>query len=69
MAEKEIIIDLSKKIKFSDKLYISLGSLLLSTLILIVQAFSWGWSWGLLLNYLYSIRSGNSNEKSTSNGI
>jgi len=47
MAEKEIIIDLSKKIKFSDKLYISLGSLLLSTLILIVQAFSWGWSWGL----------------------
>lgn len=67
MAEKEIIIDLSKKIKFSDKLYISLGSLLLSTLILIVQAFSWGWSWGLLLNYLYAIRSGNLDEENINN--
>jgi len=67
MAEKEIIIDLSKKIKFSDKLYISLGSLLLSTLILIVQAFSWGWSWGLFLNFLYAIRSGNLDEENINN--
>lgn len=35
--EKEICIDLSKKIKFSDKVYVSLGTLLLSVLAMIIS--------------------------------
>lgn len=61
MTEKEVVIDLSKKIKFSDTRYISIGSLLLSTIILILQGFSFGWTWGLLLNFVYAIR-GNEKE-------
>lgn len=67
--EKEIVIDLSKKIKFSDKLYVSIGSILLSGIILIVQSLCFGWSWGLLLNFLYSIRSGKIDEKPTEDKI
>lgn len=37
MVEKEIILDLSGKIKFSDTLYISLGTLILSVFVMIVQ--------------------------------
>lgn len=65
MSEKEVILDLSKKIKFSDTIYISLGSLLLSLIILIIQLFmflslnNWIWEdkcWLLLLNFIYSMR-------------
>lgn len=63
MPEKEIVLDLSKKIKISDKIYISIGSLLFSAIILIIQGFAFGWTWGLLLNFIYSIRSGKLEEK------
>ena len=59
--EKEIILDLSKKISFGNKIYISLGSLILSSIILVLQGLTYGWSWGLVLNYVYSIRSGKLN--------
>jgi len=68
--EREIILDLSKKIKFYDKVYISVGSLILSSLVLILQGLTFGWSWGLLYNFVYSIRSGrfdNENNKSEDN--
>ena len=58
MAEKEVILDLSKKIKFYKGLYVSIGSLLLSGLILVLQGLTFGWSWVLVLNFVYSIRSG-----------
>lgn len=35
--EKEIVLDLSGKIKFSDTLYVSVGSLLLSGIIMLIQ--------------------------------
>jgi len=54
--EKEIILDLSKKIKWNDNKYISLGSLLLSGIILIIQGITMGWSGVLLLNFIYAIR-------------
>jgi len=59
--EKEIILDLSKKISFGNKIYISLGSLILSSIILVLQGLTYRWSWGLLLNFVYSIRSGKFN--------
>ena len=37
MAEKEVVVDLSGKIKFSDTLYVSVGTLLLSGLIMLIQ--------------------------------
>jgi len=67
MPEKEIILDLSKKIKFSNTVYISLGSLLLSVIVLVIQLImflslnNWVWeskTWFLLLNFIYSIRTG-----------
>ena len=72
MPEKEICIDLSKKIKFNDKLYISIGSLLLSGIIIFIQLMGimsntgWLWTtecWYLLLNFIHSIRAGESHEK------
>lgn len=56
--EKEIVIDLSKKIKFSDSLYVSIGSLILSILMLVLQGLTFGWSWGLLYHFVYSLRYG-----------
>jgi len=67
--EKEIVIDLSKKIRFTDTIYISIGSLLFSTLIALLQFImalnmnNWVVSpscWIVLLNYLYALRSGQS---------
>ena len=63
MTDKEIVLDLSKKIKVSDAYYISLGSLLLSVLILIVQGLTYGWSGWLILNFLYSLRKEGKEEK------
>lgn len=56
--EKEICLDLSKKINFGNNRYVSIGTLLLSAIILILQGLCFGWGWGLLLNFVYSIRSG-----------
>lgn len=67
MPEKEIILDLSKKIKFGDKIYISIGSMLLSFLIMILQGLCFGWSWSLLLNFVYSIRAGTIDEPNKDN--
>jgi len=73
--EKVIKIDLSKKIKFTDTIYISIGSLLLSTFIALLQFIialnSNNWiitpaCWTVLLNYFYAIRGGQSfGDKST----
>ena len=63
--EKEVIIDLSKKIKFSKNYYVSLGSLLLSLIMLIIQLLmclcinNWVWTketWLILFNFAYSLR-------------
>lgn len=60
--EKEIVIDLSKKVKFSDNLYISIGSLILSILLLLLQGLTFGWSWGLLYHFVYSLKYGKLDE-------
>lgn len=68
MSEKEVCLDLSKKIKWNNH-YISIGTLLLSGLILITQVFAMGWSWWLFLNFLYSIRSEKNNKEVEQNEI
>jgi len=77
MPEKEIILDLSKKIKFSDTIYVSLGSLLLSFIVLIIQLVmflsmnNWVWeasAFSLLINFIYSIRTGKIEKKDDVNG-
>ena len=35
--EKEIVLDLSGKIKFSDTVYVSVGTLLLSGIVMLIQ--------------------------------
>ena len=57
--EKEIILDLSKKIKLGDNYYISIGSFLISFSIMIIQMFSLGFNWSILLNFIYSLRKKN----------
>jgi len=65
--EKEIVIDLSKRIKFGKNKYISIGTLLLSGLIALVQLlmclFLNNWkltkeAWLIILNLLTAIRAG-----------
>jgi len=63
MTDKEVVLDLSKKIKLRNDYYISLGSLLLSILIMIVQGLCFGWTWAHLLNFLYSLRKEGKEEK------
>ena len=72
MTEKEIILDLSKKIKLGEKRYISIGTLVISLIILLIQLLmylslsNWVWDakmWTLLLNFAYSIRSGKIEEQ------
>ena len=67
MPEKEVIVDLSGKIKFSDNLYISLGTFLLSMFITIIQMLiclalnDWRFTVSALtplLNFVLAIRSG-----------
>ncbi len=67
MTEKEIVIDLSKKIKFTDALYISIGSFLLSFFVALIQFLialnTNNWivtpaCWSVLLNFIYAIRMG-----------
>lgn len=61
--EKEICIDLSKKIKFSNTYYVSIGTLLLSVLAILLQWACTGidlWDlWFLIL----SLRSGTLEDK------
>jgi hypothetical protein len=63
--EKTIIIDLSPKIKFTSRLYISLGTFLLSFTVALFQFIialndnSWIVTpacWVILLNFVYSLR-------------
>ena len=79
MPEKEIILDLSKKIKLSETIFISIGSLLLSGIILLIQLLmflsmnNWVWepkAWLYLLNFVHSLRGGNigNNNNSDSGG-
>lgn len=65
--EKEIYIDLSKKIKLSDTLYISIGSLILSAVVALLQFIitlngnNWVLTpscWAVFLNFIYAVRSG-----------
>ena len=78
MTEKEICLDLSKKIKLSNTLYISLGTLLFSTVIMVIQLLMLlsknGWVWtdlcfGTLLNFVFSIRGNDNGKKSTTNDV
>ena len=68
MAEKEITVDLSGKIKFSDTLYMSIGTLLLSGIIAMIQVLfclaNNGWAFTpevfvVLLNFVFAIRGEN----------
>lgn len=70
--EKEIVLDLSKKIKISDTRYISLGSFILSFIIMAIQFViclsvnDWVITEAclvLLLNFVYAIRGENTKDK------
>lgn len=72
MPEKEIVIDLSGKIKFSDTVYISLGTFLLSIFITVIQMLiclalnNWQFTvqvFTTLLNFLLALRSGKVEEE------
>ena len=78
MPEKEIILDLSKKIKLSNTIFVSIGSLLLSGIILLIQLLmflsmnNWIWepkAWLLLLNFFHSVRGGDiGNDNNSASG-
>lgn len=76
--ENEIVIDLSKKIKFSDNIYVSIGSLILSSLVLLIQVLwalwsnNWVWTdqcWLTLFNYVYAVRWGKLDKKEKEENI
>lgn len=67
MAEKEIVLDLSKIIKFSSTVYISLGTFILSLIIVAIQCLiclasnNWQFSvdmLAVLLNFVLALRVG-----------
>ena len=76
--EKEVVIDLSGKIKFSDTLYISLGTFLLSMTIIMIQMLiilsSHDWIFtsdvfAILLNFFTALRSSSKANFSREQGL